>query len=615
MKDAANSTVELSRRAFLKGAALAGAAAAGSTVLTGCAADDSAGDAGVTEEGGTNASSIIDPTHVEDVGYDWINTENTKPIAPVAEPEAWDAEADVIVVGSGAGGEYATARLAAEGLNVICLEAQNYLNGTSQSAGWCLTYGGVPSIYGTWGRLSDPYDPQVVFDTFQEAYKYSISPDLLMTMINAAPAAYEWLIQEGLDLVDNLTDAGIPAPTYSGCIALKGTTFPEGQSYMTFGSIPGYSQNCKPMCDAIVELAKSKGADFQLSTKVTALVVDDAGRVIGVEADNNGTLKYFKASKAVALICGDFAYNRDMLLQYTPKLGLGAPNAVEVITNDGSCTRMALALGATMTGSNSYSKRDGTIDEGNREVGYRSMYRADEILVRQPWLRFNVGVERMLFKFSGDGSEAETAEVAMTNSEMGTLGHREYVIFDDTWREHIRNFGQKGGRFVLEEDWPWMDDPSRSAPVEHNFDESCEKSIEQGFIKKADTVEELASLLGVDGTKLKALVDGWNKTCAAGTGDPLWGYDAEVMFPIEKGPFYGSKMGASIQAIKTGLKVDTDMRVLNGTGDPIPGLYAGFHTAGGSCGDCCEGDFIFSNVSTSLIGGRMVSDGVLKNEI
>jgi predicted oxidoreductase len=248
---------------------------------------------------------------------------------------------------------------------------------------------------------------------------------------------------------------------------------------MTFGSIPGYSQNCKPMCDAIVELAKSKGADFQLNTKATALVVDDNDHVIGIQADNNRTTKYFKASKAVALTCGDFAYNRDMLLQYTPKLGLGAPNSVEVIANDGACTRMALALGATMTGSNSYSKRDGTIDEGNREVGYRSMYRADEILVRQPWLRFNMGVERMLFKFSGDSSEAETAEVAMT---------------------------------------------------------------------------------------------------------------------------------------KTGLKVDTDMRVLNGTGDPIPGLYAGFHTAGGSCGDCCEGDFIFSNVSTSLIGGRMVSDGVLKNE-
>lgn len=74
----------------------------------------------------------------------------------------------------------------------------------------------------------------------------------------------------------------------------------------------------------MTRLAQSWGAEFKTLTPARGLVWDGK-RVVGVKAENEaGEEVYFKANKAVILHCGDFSYNRDMLLRFTPKLGVGA---------------------------------------------------------------------------------------------------------------------------------------------------------------------------------------------------------------------------------------------------------------------------------------------------
>lgn len=127
--------------------------------------------------------------------------------------------------------------LAKSGLKVVCIEAQNYLWGTSQDVSWMQTYGGIPSLYGTWGALSDPYDHEVVYHHWQEQCFYSAEPELLYATIDAAPEGWEWWIQQGLEADDPFKSAGFP-DVNTGCLALKGTV-----EYTEIG-IPGYARCC-----------------------------------------------------------------------------------------------------------------------------------------------------------------------------------------------------------------------------------------------------------------------------------------------------------------------------------------------------------------------------------
>ena len=62
----------------------------------------------------------------------------------------------------------------------------------------------------------------------------------------------------------------------------------------------------------------------------------------------------------------------------------------------------------------------------------------------------------------------------------------------------------------------------------------------------------------------------------------------------------------------TGLRVNGRLEVLDTNADPIPGLYAGFYTAGGICGECCyAGQFgnpsFAGGVAMSGIGGFLAA--------
>ena len=58
-----------------------------------------------------------------------------------------------------------------------------------------------------------------------------------------------------------------------------------------------------------------------------------------------------------------------------------------------------------------------------------------------------------------------------------------------------------------------------------------------------------------------------------GSGDPEHQPNPSLA-PIEKGPFYAIKVLPGSFGTFAGLKTDPTSRVLNGDGEPVPGLYA-----------------------------------------
>lgn len=110
---------------------------------------------------------------------------------------------------------------------------------------------------------------------------------------------------------------------------------------------------------------------------------------------------------------------------------------------------------------------------------------------------------------------------------------------------------------------------------------------ENGYLKKAKTIEGLARLCGIDPSALKNTVDEYNRHAYEGKdplfnrgstpynrkmGDPNHQPNASIA-PLDKGPFYAIKVLPGSFGTFAGLKADEYARVLNKSGQPIEGLY------------------------------------------
>ena len=94
----------------------------------------------------------------------------------------------------------------------------------------------------------------------------------------------------------------------------------------------------------------------------------------------------------------------------------------------------------------------------------------------------------------------------------------------------------------------------------------------------ADSIEELAELIGVDPATLKATVDRYNELAAKGK-DEDFGKPADKMFPIEGDKYYALQLNPAVTVTYSGIVTDVESRVLDADNKPIQGLYAAGETA------------------------------------
>ncbi|MET4136667.1 succinate dehydrogenase/fumarate reductase flavoprotein subunit [Pseudarthrobacter sp. PvP090] len=111
--------------------------------------------------------------------------------------------------------------------------------------------------------------------------------------------------------------------------------------------------------------------------------------------------------------------------------------------------------------------------------------------------------------------------------------------------------------------------------------------LRSGYLKKGNTIEELAEACGISPDGLAKTVADFNENERKGV-DPLfdrgasefnrYGGDAKntpnpSLRPLEKGPFYAVKIVPGSFGTFAGLAADSRVRVLDNAGNPITGLY------------------------------------------
>ncbi|WP_241284059.1 FAD-binding protein [Pseudomonas aeruginosa] len=116
-----------------------------------------------------------------------------------------------------------------------------------------------------------------------------------------------------------------------------------------------------------------------------------------------------------------------------------------------------------------------------------------------------------------------------------------------------------------------------------------EAHLRSGYLKRGTSLDQLARSCGIDPSGLAATVAEYNRHAREGRdpefgrggtafnrkqGDPAYPGPNPCVAPIERGPYYAVQVEPGCFGTFAGLKTDAQARVLDGGGQPIPGLYA-----------------------------------------
>ena len=226
-------------------------------------------------------------------------------------------------------------------------------------------------------------------------------------------------------------------------------------------------------------------------------------------------------------------------------------------------------------------------------VGHTKMcHGADsEPMTTEPLLRVDMDGKRF---------SAEVMPLSLVQSLFRVSGKpTEYVeLFDSAYEEKVAG---------------WGGTPVAAEKLGKYMPEDADNYNGRSQLFKADTVEELAEKLGIDGATLKATVDRYNELCEAGA-DEDFGKDAKYIVALDTPPFYGAHCALRLTAITSGLLTDGDQHVVDVGGNPIPGLYAAGNTAGGFFGAPDYPLYTVQGISIgkAITGGYVAAENAMK---
>jgi 3-oxosteroid 1-dehydrogenase len=289
-------------------------------------------------------------------------------------------------------------------------------------------------------------------------------------------------------------------------------------------------------------------------------LIEDEGRVLGVVAEKDGRSVRIRARKGVILAAGGFEANQAMREKYLP-----GPTRAEWTcanpANEGDVHIMGQAIGAGLALMDDAWWGPTTVVPGEERA---------RMLVIEKSLPGGILVNKRGERFVNEA--APSIDVVKVMHEKHTPEAPtvpSYLIFDTTFRKSY-----PVGPFLQSSQQP---------------DFTISRKLKKArYLKKANTLRELADQLEIDPTKLEATVQKFNGYARDGKdpdyqrGETLFDQyygDTKVtpnpcLRAIETAPFYAIEAFPGELGTKGGLTTDEKARVLKEGGGVIEGLYA-----------------------------------------
>lgn len=440
--------------------------------------------------------------------------------------------ADVVVVGGGGAGLTAAIKADEAGLNVILVEKTGSLGGALGVSGGNQVVSG--SQLQEEAGVSDDSVETMVADF--KANGANLNVDELITLYATnVGSATDWLNSY----------VGVEFDMEGGLHKLAEYSVDRELAYLGGGA-----QAASTMRDFLA------GTDVTvlMQTQATSLLTTD-GTVSGVYAEGKDA-NYTINSSAVILATGGYGNNDDLLTEEMQQALYYGPSSS---TGDGIIMATAEGIDAA-TRLMEYGKRypNGIeVDEGIAKSTINSNIAAFNegaaILV-------NSNGERVVNEKASNRQILEV-ELVQENSML-------YVVMDAptfaTYKEKLETTGVSADQ--VDE---YLAANGSTTPI----------------FASADTLEELAELVGMDPETLVNTVSTYNGYVVAGE-DADFGRPADYMNKeINEGPYYVVEQKPRFATTMGGLVVNTDLQVMNTNNEVISGLYAAGETVGGVMGD------------------------------
>ncbi len=456
---------------------------------------------------------------------------------------------DVVVVGSGIAGLTAALEAASEGASTALIEKLGIVGGTSVfSSGAFLATAEKEAVEQTaqvWTSRN----------TIQE--KNVVDQEMVNAAMAVSPQAVELIASTGIEY--SMIYDMFFYPSSSEKAQKNATT-------VTLADADTMIKSGENLIAYMTSKAEEMGVDVYLNTPATSLLQMEDGTVTGVVSDTEDALRTFNAG-AVILATGDYARNAEMTAEICPDAA-GDYTATSV-GNTGDGITMALEAGGVL------------YDFQESLSGIFAPDPYDMPIVGQP--NNSYPYDCVLVNSNGERLASET---------IGTHEQMYYFLNEDG----------------TDSAWVIMD--QQIADRFLNLEEYLEKTTDSSYIQayQADSIEELAELIGADQETLCETISHYNELCEAGE-DSDFGKESEYLNAIDDGTYYAVKEYNMTRGNYGGIQTNTNAEVIDKDGNAIPGLYAaGIVSSGAFFGDYYPGGEALSvGVHMGYIAGRNAS--------
>ena len=477
----------------------------------------------------------------------------------------WDEECDVLVAGSGAGGVTGAYTAAREGLEVLLVEATDKFGGTTAYSG-----GG-----GVWFPCNPVLLRAGVDDTIEDALEYyhAVVGDRTPYELQEAYVRGGAPLIEYLEAEEFLKFEMLPWPDYFGKAPkarldgrrhiavrpLRVSKAPELRDVIRgpldtdrLGApVPDqyFIGGRALIARLLTATAQYPRAAMRLNTALVELVLED-NSIVGAIVETDGQRRAIRTRRGVLLAAGGFEGNDELRQKY------GVPGQARDTMgpwgNRGQAHQAAIAVGADIDLMDQAWWSPGITHPDGRSAF--ALWFTGGIFVNQDGRRF----------VNESAAYDRIGRVIVDQLADGSITLPYWMIYDD-----------KEGRVP----------PVKATNVSMVEPESY---VAAGLWHTADTLEELAHKIGVSPMNLVATVARFNKFVANGVDDDFGRGDEAFdrafsagqspLVGIDQGPFHAAVFGISDLGTKGGLRTDTAARVLDTSGNFIPGLYAAGNT-------------------------------------
>jgi 3-oxosteroid 1-dehydrogenase len=495
---------------------------------------------------------------------------------------------DVVVLGSGAAGMAAAIAAADEGASVVVLEKADLIGGTTAMSGGII-----------WMPNNHHQEAAGIKDSRQQALEYleslslgQIDSDMAATFVDTGPEVLRELEERtplSFHLIDSYPDyhpehpGGLP----SGGRSLDNDLF----AYTELGDWAGRIRNHRgaapvmltetplggatempppevigqriaaqengmglALTGGLVRALLDRGIEPRLGWRARDLVVED-GRVVGVEVDTADGSQRVEAHRGIVIASGGFEWNEELVRTFL-RGPMTAPAGSPDNTGDG--LEMAMVVGARLGNMRNAWWVPVIRVPGEEIWGKPSVHlcllertRPRSLMVNGQGIRFT--------NEAGNYNAMGGVLHAFDATRFEYPNQPCWLVFDHAHKERYDVAGAPPGGQTP--DW----------------------------ILTGDTVEDLATEIGVDPAALAATVLRFNEHAARGE-DPDFGrgesaYDTfngdqslpgveATLHPLDTGPFHAVPIESGALGTSGGPKTDTRCRVLASAGGIIDGLYA-----------------------------------------